>query len=88
GNPDQALCTADSADNHGVNGRSQFVVPPAGAFTNANHHQFFGTLRVTTAGPVALHCSAFPNGLDPADSVQAAFGDLVLIRVGSLTTNP
>jgi hypothetical protein len=89
GNPDQALCTAFSPDNVGVNGRSQFTVSPVGQFTNANHHEFFGTLRVPTAGAVTLHCSAFPvSGGDPADNVQAAFGDLVLIRVGSLTTNP
>jgi hypothetical protein len=89
GSTDQALCTAYSADNHGVNGRSQFTVSPAGQFTNESHHEFFGTLRVSTAGPVTLHCSAFPVSMvDPADSVQAAFGDVVLIRVGSLTTNP
>jgi hypothetical protein len=89
GNPDQALCTAFSPDNLGVNGRSQFTVSPAGQFTNANHHEFIGTLRVSTAGLVTLHCSAFPvSGGDPADNVQAAFGDVVLIRVGSLTTNP
>jgi hypothetical protein len=52
GNPDEALCTAYSADNQAVNGRSQFVVPPSGQFTNPNHHEFFGTLRVSIAGPV------------------------------------
>jgi hypothetical protein len=89
GNPDQAICTAYSADNHGVNGRSQFTVSPAGQFRNENHHEFFGTLRASVAGPVTLHCSAFPtSGPDPADNVQAAFGDLVLVRLGSLTTNP
>jgi hypothetical protein len=88
GNPDQALCTAYSADNHAVNGRSQFTVSPVGQFTNANHHEFFGTLGVSTAGPVTLRCSAFPISMgDPADDVQAGFADLVLIRVGSLTTN-
>jgi len=89
GDPDQAICTAFSADNHGVNGRSQFTVSPANQFTNESHHEFSGTLRVTTAGPVTLHCSAFPvSGLDVADNIQAAFGDVVLTRVGSLTTNP
>jgi hypothetical protein len=89
GNPDQAICYAVSADNKVVNGRSQFDVPPPNQFTNANHHTFSGTLSVSTPGPVTLRCSAFPLSVsDPADDVQAGFGDLLLIRVGSLTTNP